>query len=47
MPLRAYHIPQTLEETLRILDDEVRAGRDAAVIAGGTDVLVRMRSAPE
>ncbi|NUP89351.1 MAG: FAD binding domain-containing protein [Candidatus Sumerlaeia bacterium] len=43
MKLQGYHTPKTLEETLSILDAEAKRGRSAAVLAGGTDVMVRMR----
>ncbi|MBN1477584.1 xanthine dehydrogenase family protein subunit M [Candidatus Sumerlaeota bacterium] len=38
-----YHIPQTVEETLELLAAETKRGREVALLAGGTDILVRMR----
>jgi CO/xanthine dehydrogenase FAD-binding subunit len=38
-----YHTPQSVEEALVLLAAEAKRGREVAVLAGGTDILVRMR----
>jgi 4-hydroxybenzoyl-CoA reductase subunit beta len=40
LPLFAYHAPRTLDEAARILDAE---GPEAALLAGGTDLLPNMK----
>jgi len=41
LPQFDYHAPETLQATLELLD---RLGKDAKVLAGGTDLLVNMRA---
>ncbi|MEZ5560533.1 MAG: xanthine dehydrogenase family protein subunit M [Pseudomonadales bacterium] len=40
----AYAAPATLAEAIALLDDHARQGARAQLLAGGTDVLVQMRS---
>lgn len=41
----AYVAPQTVDETIAVLADHVSSGSRAQILAGGTDLLVQMRSA--
>ncbi len=47
MRLQAYHTPKTVDETLDLLEAEAKEGRDAKVLAGGTDLIVRTREGRE
>jgi aerobic carbon-monoxide dehydrogenase medium subunit len=40
LPRFEYHAPETLEEACRLLE---KGGKDAAVMAGGTDLLIKLR----
>ncbi len=40
IPRFEYHAPETLEEACRLLK---KGGKDAAVMAGGTDLLIKLR----
>lgn len=41
MKFSSYHEPETVEECVEILDKQ---GKDAKILAGGTDLVIRMRS---
>lgn len=41
MKFNSYHEPVTVEECIQILDQQ---GSDAKILAGGTDLVIRMRS---
>ncbi|KNZ41009.1 FAD binding domain-containing protein [Acetobacterium bakii] len=41
MKFNSYHEPETIEECIQILDEQ---GADAKILAGGTDLVIRMRS---
>ena len=41
----AYAAPSSVAETVALLADNASAGRQTQILAGGTDVLVQMRSA--
>ena len=40
----SYHAPDTLQEAIGLLAESHRNGERAQVLAGGTDLLVQMRS---
>ncbi|MDA1077336.1 MAG: FAD binding domain-containing protein, partial [Proteobacteria bacterium] len=40
----AYAAPGTVEEALSVLDEHASQGRRTQVLAGGTDLMVQMRS---
>ena len=44
MSAYAYVAPTSITEVLTLLDDHVRTGRGTQILAGGTDVMVQMRS---
>ena len=44
MSAYAYVAPTSISEVLTLLDDHVRSGRGTQILAGGTDVMVQMRS---